>query len=139
MNAAEALTEHALAAHLPIVEGFPRPRWPAIAAIVDSLPPDRLHEHWCAAARVWIEATARHLGAPYAVRETPNFLLLLPLGARETVLVERFVERAWKQIVAELDGLAADDGIGKGVVLLFSGQTLTTSTAASSIPTASTR
>jgi hypothetical protein len=122
MNAGDLLSEHALAAHLPIIEGFPRPQWPAIGAIVDSLPVESLHEHWCAAARAWLGATARHLGAPYVVRETPMFLLLSPLGARETALVERFVERAWKQIVTELDSLAPDAGVGKGVVLLFATQ-----------------
>jgi hypothetical protein len=59
-------------------------------------------------------------GAPYGVRETANFLLMSPLCSRETVLAERFVERAWKQIVTELAGLAPEDRVGKGVVLLFS-------------------
>jgi hypothetical protein len=107
---------------MPVVEGYPRPQWPAIGAIIDTLPVELVHEHWCEAARVWQRATALHLGRPYALRETPNFLVLSPLEARATELIERFVERAWKQIVAQLDGLAADDGYGKRVVMLFATQ-----------------
>lgn len=116
------LTAQALAAHMPIVEGYPRPQWPAIDAIIDSLPAERADEHWSAAARAWLDATARHLGPPYEVRETRNFLVLSPLIPRAAEVVERFVERAWKQIVTELDGLADDKGYGKRVVMLFATQ-----------------
>jgi len=117
-----AFTAEALASYLPIVEGFPRPQWPAIGALIDSLPGEHAHEHWCLAARAWLSATARHLGDPYIVRETRNFLVFSPLIPRETEVVERFVERAWKQIVTELEGLVDDDGHGKGVVMLFATQ-----------------
>jgi hypothetical protein len=116
------LTDDALAPHLPIVEGYPRPQWPAISALIDSLPAEQAHEHWCTAARAWLNATARHLGVPYAVREVPNFLLLSPLDVRASQLLERFAQRAWKQIVAQLDGLAEDEGYGQHVVLLFATQ-----------------
>ena len=92
------LTEEALAAHMPIVDGYPRPQWQAIGAIIDSLPRDQADGHWGAAARAWLDATARHLGSPYIVRETRNFLVLSPLMPRAAEVVERFVERAWKQI-----------------------------------------
>src|SRR5262245_31787971 len=98
---------------MPVLEGYPRPQWPAIAAIIDTLPAEQLHEHWCAAARAWQNLTARHLGAPYAVTETPNFLVLSPAAARPTEVIGRFVERAWKQIVVQLDGLAEREGHGK--------------------------
>ena len=116
------LTAEMVEPHMPIVEGYPRPQWPAIGAIIDSLPAERAHEHWCTAARAWLNATVRHLGSPYALRETANFLVLSPLDARATALVERFVERAWKQIVAQLDGLVSDDGYGKRVLMLFATQ-----------------
>jgi hypothetical protein len=117
-----ALTDERLAPHMPVFEGYPRPHWAAIGAIIDTLPAELAHEHWCAAARAWQDATVRHLGAPYAVRETPNFLVLSPLDARRTEVVGRFVERAWKQIRVQLDGLAEDDGRGKRVVMLFATQ-----------------
>jgi hypothetical protein len=116
------LSEAILASHLPIVDGYPRPQWPAIAALIDSLPNEHAHEHWCGAARAWLNATARHLGSPYIVRETRNFLVISPLIPREAEVVERFAERAWKQIVTELDGLVDDDGHGKHVVMLFASQ-----------------
>jgi hypothetical protein len=117
-----ALSEEILAPHMPIVDGYPRPQWPAIAALIDSLPSEHAHEHWCGAARAWLNATARHLGSPYIVRETRNFLVISPLIPREAEVVERFAERAWKQIVTALDGLVDDDGHGKHVVMLFASQ-----------------
>jgi hypothetical protein len=113
------LTDEALAPQMPVFEGYPRPQWRAIGAIIDTLPAELAHEHWCAAARAWQNVTARHLGEPYVVRETPNFLVLSPLDARPSEVVARFVERAWKQITIELDGLAEKDGHGKRVVMLF--------------------
>ena len=116
------LTDEALSPHMPIAEGYPRPQWSAIGQIIGSLPSELAHEHWSAAARAWLNATARHLGPPYAMRETPRFLVLSPLVARQAELVERFVERAWKQIVTQLDGLVDDRGDSKGVVMLFDTQ-----------------
>jgi hypothetical protein len=116
------LSEEALASHMPIVEGYPRPQWATIGELVDSLPSERAHEHWSAVARAWLNATARHVGSPYAVRETPEFLVFLPLPERQAALVARFVERAWKQIVTQLEGLVDDHGHGKGVVMLFDTQ-----------------
>ena len=113
------LAEEALAPHMPVFEGYPRPEWRAIGAIIDTLPAELVHDHWCAAARAWQNATARYLGAPYVVRETPNFLVLSPADARASEVIGRFVERAWKQIVVQLDGLAEKGGQGKRVVMLF--------------------
>jgi hypothetical protein len=48
--------------------------------------------------------------------------VLSPLEARATELVARFVERAWKQIVTQLEGLVSDRGQGKGVVMVFASQ-----------------
>jgi hypothetical protein len=56
------------------------------------------------------------------VRETRNFLVLSPLLGRAAEVVERFIERAWKQIAMELDGLADDKGYGKRVVMVFAAQ-----------------
>jgi hypothetical protein len=113
------LTEEALAAYMPIGEGYPRPKWGAIGALIDRLQREQAYESRCAAARAWLDATARHLGSPYVVRETRNFLVLSPLSGRAAEVVERFIERAWKQIVVELDGLADHASYGKRVVMVF--------------------
>jgi len=97
--------------HMPIVDGFPRPVWNSIAAVTN--------EDWIAVGRLWLEETARHLGAPYTVSETGNFFLLSPLNARKTGLLQGFVEKAWKQIGIKLAGLGESDPLGKGVVMLF--------------------
>ena len=123
MNASStALSDEALTPYMPLVEGYPRPQWQAIDAIVESLPGELIHEHYSRAVRAWLNATARHVGAPYIVRETRNFLMLSPLEVRASELVERFVERAWKQITTELQGLADDASYGKRVVMLFATQ-----------------
>jgi hypothetical protein len=116
------LTNAALVAHMPIEEGYPRPQWRALGAIIDALPREQAYENRCTVARAWLGATARHLGASYAVRETRNFLVLSPLIGRAAEVVERFIERAWKQIAIELDGLSDDESYGKRVVMVFATQ-----------------
>jgi hypothetical protein len=110
------------AAQMPIVEGYPRPDWRAIEQLLTRVPESSRHENWCAAARAWMELTARHLGSPYAVSETPNFLLLGHLGERHTGLLKAFVEKTRREILHRLAGVAADEGFGKSVVMLFDTQ-----------------
>ena len=107
---------------MPVIDGYPRPDWPAIARLIPEEQPEHAHEHWCAVARAWMDATAEHLGAPYKVIETTNFLILSPLEARTDRLLQGFVEKAWKQILSRLDGVATDQGFGKRVIMLFHSQ-----------------
>src|SRR5688572_30116699 len=116
------LNAAALAPYMSIVEGYPRPSWSEIDALIAGLPGGHTDEHWSAAARVWLELTAQLLGTPYTTVETPNFLLLSPLAPRVSKLMQRFAERAWKQIVIQLEGLVSDHGFGKRVVMLFDDQ-----------------
>lgn len=107
------LSSSALREHMPIVDGFPRPQWEAIESLATG------HADWVAAARAWMEETARHLGEPHAVCETDNFFLLSPLNPRQTGLVKTFTEKAWKQIGIKLEGLGESEVLGKAVVMLF--------------------
>ena len=109
----------ALREHMPIVDGFPRPQWQAIDSLISQASADATHANWVAAARAWMAETARHLGAPYAVAETDNFFLLSPLTSRQTDLLKRFTEKAWKQIGIKLQGLGDPDPAGKAVVMVF--------------------
>lgn len=118
----DVLDRESVARHMPVLEGYPRPDWQALGELVERLPQAGAHEHWCRVARTWLEITAEHLGSPYRVAETANFLVLTPLDTRASALLERFVERAWKQIRAGLDGAVEDSGYGKGVVMLFESQ-----------------
>lgn len=104
---------------MPIIDGFPRPRWQAIDRLISSQSVVATHAEWVAVARTWMDATAGHLGAPYEVSETDNFFLLSPLNARQTALLKAFTEKAWKQIGAKLEGLGETESLGKGVVMIF--------------------
>ena len=95
----------AFAAHMPVIDGYPRPDWLAIARLIPEEQPEHAHEHWCAVARAWMDATAEHLGAPYKVIETTNFLILSPLEVRTDRLLQGFVEKAWKQILSLSSGV----------------------------------
>ena len=105
--------------HMPVIDGFPRPRWEAIDSLLAQRPEARAHEDWVTAGRTWMEETARHLGAPYAVQETDNFFLLSPLSARQNDLLKKFLEKTWRQITVKLEGLGETEVFGKRVVLLF--------------------
>lgn len=108
-----SISLNALRDYMPIVDGFPRPQWQAIDSLATT------HADWITAARAWMEETARHLGAPYAVTETDNFFLLSPLNARQTGLLKTFTEKAWKQIGIKLEGLGESEVLGKAVVMFF--------------------
>jgi hypothetical protein len=112
----------ALRALMPIVDGFPRPDWKAIRRLISQRPEAESESHWFAAARTWMEQTARHLCAPYAVSETDDFFLLSPLDARKTGLVRSFIQKARKQIAIKLEGLGESRSLGKAVVMLFDSQ-----------------
>jgi hypothetical protein len=104
---------------MPVVGGFPRPDWQAIDRLISEQPQGRPGALWSAAARTWLEETARHLGKPYLLSETENFLFLSPLNDRQTTLLQNFSERAWKQIGIKLHGVDDSEPLGKCVVMLF--------------------
>jgi hypothetical protein len=108
--------------HMPTVDGFPRPNWASIDQLILGAPERDAHAQWCVAARVWMDATARQLGAPYTVAETENFLFLTPMSGRGAELFKSFAEKALKQIQVRLDGLAETDVSGKRVVMVFETQ-----------------
>jgi hypothetical protein len=111
-----------LATHMPMVDGYPRPNWSSVEQLISRSSEPAVHELWCLAARTWLEITAEHLGSPYKVLETPNFLLLTPLNERNSVLLKKFAEAALREILVRLDGLVESDLYGKRVIMLFQTQ-----------------
>jgi hypothetical protein len=105
--------------HMPIIDGYPRPNWHAIGELISQLPEEQAHERWCFIARVWVDAIAEHAGPTYQVSETSNFIFLTTLDARGISLVQKFVEKAWKQVLKKLPDLGEVDSYGKRVLLLF--------------------
>ena len=112
------MDEIAFAECMPVIEGYPRPNWQLIEQRI-SKSPDSAGELWSAAARTWIRVTADHMGPPYQLIETPNFLLLTPLNERKNGLLKAFAEKALKQILVKLEGLAETDVHGKRVIMVF--------------------
>lgn len=110
------------AAYMPIVDGFPRPDWAAIDALIAQRPEAEGHEQWCDAARTWLAETARHLGAPYEVSESPEFLFLMPFAGRHAKLIRSFAEAAAGRVADHLGDLADAGGYGKRVLLVFADQ-----------------
>jgi hypothetical protein len=107
---------------MPSIDGYPRPDWAAINALLSKSPDSEARDHWYAAARTWLELTAQSLGPPYRLQETPNFLFLTPLSEREQKLISSFAEKALRQILVKLEGLAETDVYGKRVIMVFATQ-----------------
>jgi hypothetical protein len=112
----------ALTQHMPLIDGYPRPDWAAIEQVISQSPESTAHDLWCAAARTWLEVTAKHLGPPYRVLETPSLLFLMPLNERDAALITAFAEKALRQILVKLEGLAETDLYGKRVIMVFATQ-----------------
>lgn len=109
----------ALRDQMPLVDGYPRPDWAAIEQVLSQSSEAQAHDLWSLAARTWLEVTADQLGSPYGVMETANFLYLTPLGERNAGLLKAFSEKALRQILAKLEGLAEVDVCGKRVIMIF--------------------
>ncbi len=107
---------------MPVIEGFPRPEWTRIGALIDELPEPDQDKAWGEAARSWLEQTSAQLSRDYIITETDNFFLLHSLTARQSSLLSSFVEKALARILRNLQGIAADDGSGKHVAMIFDDQ-----------------
>lgn len=108
--------------HMPLIDGYPRPNWKAIDQVISQSPRAARSDLWTLAARTWLNLTAEYLGAPYVVTDSPNFLLLTPLADHDTRLVTTFAEKALRQILVKLEGLAENEVVGKRVIMIFDTQ-----------------
>lgn len=107
---------------MPLEQGFPRPDWDAIAAIVEGQPETEWDRLWTDWARQWVESTASSLNDRYRIVETDNFIVLSAQDDRYVELLSDFLERTLKRILTMLTGIAKDEGFGKNVVLMFDEQ-----------------
>ncbi|WP_411884891.1 hypothetical protein [Polaromonas sp. YR568] len=80
---------------------------------------DTLHRHANGSAAAWLDATAAALTDRYARAESANFMLLSALEPRATRVLLDYLERSRKRVLAALAGIAADQGHGKTVVMVF--------------------
>ncbi len=107
---------------MPIVDGFPRPDWNAIADIVHAGPEDTWQSGWEEWSRRWVDGIASKLPDAYRLEETDNFLVLSAQSDRYVQLLSQFLERTLRRILTSLDGIASDEGYGKQIVLMFDEQ-----------------
>ncbi len=107
--------------HLHIHEGFCHPDWGAVYdAIEAGVSESDKHAAWEHAARLWLSLNAKHLGPDYQLHTTENFMLLTAASMRVAKDACRSCEHALKEIMDMMEGVAADEGYGKHVVIMFS-------------------
>lgn len=75
--------------------------------------------HWSCAAASWLAKLATAFEQPLALHESEDFFLLSALGSRESDVLLNYAQRALKRNLATLQGIAADDGFGKFVIMVL--------------------
>jgi hypothetical protein len=98
--------------HLPIPDWQQQP-WP------EDGDEGTLHRHANGWAAAWLDATGIALDERYTRAESANFMLLSVLEPRATRVLLDYLERSRKRVLATLPGIAADQGHGKTVVMVF--------------------
>ena len=107
---------------MPVVDGFPRPDWNAIYEIIHAGHQDTWEAGWEKWSRRWLDGIASMLSDGYRVKESDNFRILSAQDDRYVELLSQFLERTLRRILTNLDGIAADEGYGKHIVLIFDEQ-----------------
>ena len=107
---------------MPVVDGFPRPDWNAIAEQIHNGPENTWEAEWQLWSHRWLDSVLEQLPDNYRVVESDNFLVLTAQEDRYVDLLSTFLERTLKSILSNLGGIASDDGLGKHVVLMFDNQ-----------------
>ncbi|MEM1176472.1 MAG: hypothetical protein AAGI27_16890 [Pseudomonadota bacterium] len=109
---------------VPIIDGFPRPRWDSISERVFSEPEDTWAAAWGDWSNRWVNSVLDQLPESYRLVETDNFLVVSSENDRYVELLSNFLERSLLRILSSLQGIASDEGYGKHVLLMFSNQEL---------------
>lgn len=109
---------------VPVIDGFPRPRWDSISELVFSEPEDTWPAAWSDWSIRWMDSVLNHLPGSYRLVETDNFLIVSAENDRYIELLSKFLERTLKRILTSLQGIASDDGYSKHVLLMFNSQEL---------------
>jgi hypothetical protein len=117
----EPMEERSILAHLDRSDGFPRPDWDTISALIKRETPEpERGAAFTQAAEEWLLEMAATLGGDYEVLRSPNFLLLSSLPRKTGTRLIAFLERTRELILSrELPGIAAASGYGSHVAILF--------------------
>lgn len=105
---------------IPVLDGFPRPDWAKVWGWLEKHCAEDEKEETCSEfARQWLEAVKAVAGDGYAVFESEHFLILTSGGRDHALNLARVGERAFKQMVEGLPGIAGKSRYGKFVCLTF--------------------
>ena len=99
---------------------LPIPDW---RATYDTAPPandaDAQNAYWWRAAWTWSDALRNALVGAYEIEHSEHFMMLSPLGPRQTKLVMEYCELTRRRILRSLDGIAKSWGYGPHLVFIF--------------------
>ena len=104
---------------LVAADRYPRPQWEDIAARVTAAGPVDEDAVWTNIAKKWMERHCAAAGDKYWCTASTHFLLASALSKREAANLLQFAERARRGISHALRGVAASDGLGPHVVMVF--------------------
>jgi len=102
---------------LDVRDGFSRVDWQAMYDYAAKV--GESHELWCDIADIWVSKIASEVRGDYVKSESDHFLFLSPKSSDENKIMLGFLEGARKRILSNLEGIAADEGLGKHVVFIF--------------------
>jgi hypothetical protein len=105
------------------VEGYSRPNWKLIREMIEQrVATENIADAWAEAVVQWADQLRTDLGGQYAVRSSPEFVLLSAQDTRVADDLLRFAELTLKQIYGWLKEAAWQWTHGKHVILLFEDQ-----------------
>lgn len=97
---------------LPIPD-WQKHAWP------DTVEPAALDRIFDGYAAAWVDALAGALPGDYRRTESDNFMLLSTMAPRPAAVLLDYVERSRRRVLATLQGIAADEGHGKTIVMVL--------------------
>lgn len=103
--------------HLRNVDGFLRPDWAALRALVAEMPEDGRPAAWSAVAKRWLREQAPLLHPSFAVHESEHLLLLSALTPGRARLLLEYAEGALPRILKDVGGAGRIRGEGPLAVL----------------------
>jgi hypothetical protein len=102
------------------VEGFPHPRWDAVADRINSaVPPGRHDDAWADATRQWLEAVAGRIGESFAVYESDWVQLLTVRDEEFAGCLLRQADYSRAYLLEEFTEVVNFDQPGKLVVMAY--------------------
>lgn len=98
---------------------FPRPEWSRITEYIESTPEEERGPAWQDFAYHWLHRLAAHLGEPYRIDWSKEFILLSPREPWKAKLLLEIVEAQREKILNFVGTDEREEGYGFHTLLLF--------------------